>query len=407
MNKNYTILTLSNGLRIACWQKPGCVSYIGMVVNAGSRDEDESHQGLAHFVEHTIFKGTENRNSWQISNRMEAVGGELNAYTSKEETMIYTNSPSGYEGRALDLLSDLIKRSKFPPGEIDMEREVVIEEIKSYLDSPSDSVFDEFEEKAYAYSGLSHNILGTPESVRKLKSEDCRKFIDTFYSPTNMVLYCCSNLSPAMVEKMAEKYFGDMPSKEVPSRRRMPPPMEIFNLTENRESHQANTIIGARTFGRHDERRFALFLLNNYLGGPSLNSRLNRELRDKRGYVYTVESNVSLLSDTGLFTVYFGSDPSTIKKCGKLINKEIDNILQGRLSETTIEKMKRQYCGQLTVSSDHIESRAMALGKSLLYFNELYDIHSTAERIKTVTKNELLEVAELLSPDKCSALSLL
>ncbi len=407
MNQSYRVFTLDNGLRMVCRQTSGMVSYIGAVVNAGSRDEDDAHQGLAHFVEHTIFKGTPNRKGWQIANRMEVVGGELNAYTSKEETMIYTNAPAGYEERALELLGDLIMSSCFPKEEVEREREVVIEEINSYLDSPSDSVYDGFEELAYAGSGLAHNILGSKESVMNLSGDECRSFLDKYYTPGNMVIYCTSPVSPDKLFRLVEKYFSGMNFENPTHHRNLPPAMEQFDEVRNMGNHQANTIVGARVFGRQDQRRFALFLLNNYLGGPCMNSRLNRELREKRGYVYTVESNVSLMSDCGLMLIYYGSDPSVVGKCRRLIGNELDRLAQSCLSPTLFEKIKRQYCGQLLVSSDHRESRAMSLGKSIMYYNEIHDISSTAEKIMGVTAEEFREVASMLTPDKCSALTLI
>ena len=402
----YSLFTLPNGLRVVSRQREGLVSYIGVVVNAGSRDEDSDHEGLAHFVEHTIFKGTDKRRAWQIASRMETVGGELNAYTSKEETMVYTNAPSGYEDRALELLADLVTSSRFPRSEIDKEREVIVEEIYSYLDSPSERVYDEYEELAYKGSGLSHNILGTPESVREIQSQDCRGFLDRFYVPSNMVVYCVTPLDDKEMIRKVEKYFGDLSSIKVEHHRTTPPSLQHFDERRDNGTHQANTIMGVRAFGRNDTRRFALYLLNNYLGGPCMNSCLNRELREKRGYVYAVESNVSLLSDTGLIVIYFGSDPKNVKKCRGLIEKEIDRLCSVRMSDTTFEKVKRQYCGQLLSTSDHIENRAMSLGKSVLYYNRVFDISSTTERIMSVTSEEMREVAEAVFSKGLSTLTL-
>lgn len=403
---NYSLFTLSNGLRVVCRQREGLVSYIGIVVNAGSRDEDLNHEGLAHFVEHTIFKGTDKRRAWQISSRMENVGGELNAYTSKEETMVYTNAPTGNEERALELLADLVSSSRFPNSEIDKEREVIVEEIYSYLDSPSDRVYDEYEELAFKGSGLSHNILGTPESVRKIQSLDCRSFLDNFYQPSNMVAYCVTPLPAKDIIRKVEKFFGHFPGIPVVHNRITPPPMLNFDERRDNGTHQANTIMGVRAFGRTDSRRFALFLLNNYLGGPCMNSLLNRELREKRGYVYTVDSNVSLLSDTGLLIIYFGCDPSNVSKCRRIIEKEINILCSDRMSDKTFEKVKKQYCGQLLTSSDHIENRAMSLGKSVLYYDEVHDIKTTTEKIMAVTSDEMRDVAQLLFAPGLSTLTL-
>lgn len=405
-DNKYNVTTLANGLRIVCHQHPGMVSYIGVVINVGSRDEDGDHEGLAHFVEHTIFKGTDKRRAWQIASRMETVGGELNAYTSKEETMVFANSPAGYEDRALELLADLVTSSRFPEAEIEKECEVIVEEIYSYLDSPAERIYDEFEELAYKGSGLSHNILGTPESVRKMESSDCRNLLDRFYVPSNMVVYCVTPLPAKVILKKVDKYFGALKSMPVSHNRISPPPMTFFDERKDTGTHQANTIMGGRTFGRTDPRRFPLFLLNNYLAGPCMNSRLNRELREKRGMVYTVDSNVSLLSDTGLLIIYFGCDPSNVARCRRLIKKEIENLAGTRISEKTFEKIKNQYCGQLVSSSDHIENRAMSLGKSLLYFDDIHDINTSIEHIKTVTAEEMRSVAELVFTPGLSTLTL-
>lgn len=405
MDKQYTVATLSNGLRAVTARTPGAVSYIGVVVNVGSRDECDRH-GLAHFVEHTLFKGTKKRKSWHISDRMESVGGELNAYTSKEETVVYISVPSGYVTRSLDLLSDLVTESIFPDAELDKERDVVSEEIYSYLDSPADSVYDEFEELIYAGSGLAHNILGTQESLARLSSADCRRFVDTFYTPTDMTVYCVDNGDPHKNMRLIEKYFGNMHFPAPQRERIMPAVPAPFNLTRDRDNHQANTIAGTRIFNRFDPRRFAMFLLNNYLGGPCMNSRLSNELRDKRGLVYTVDSSVSLLTDAGTFMVYFGCDSRNVKKCLQLIDKEIDKVAQSPMSPLKFEKIKRQYCGQLRLTSDNRESTSMSLGKSLLYFDTIHDIASTTAAISEVTAEQFMDAARMLSATPLSVLTL-
>lgn len=400
------IFTLSNGLRAVCRRAAGAVSYIGVAIGSGSRDEDAAHHGLAHFVEHTIFKGTTKRRSWHISNRMEGVGGELNAYTSKEETMIYTNAPAGYADRAIELLADLVADCTFPSDEVEREREVVIEEINSYLDSPGDAVYDDFEELIYAGSGLAHNILGTPDSVRSLTPADCRSFIDRWYTPANMVVYAADPGDPERVARMLERHFGRLHFAATPHSRVLPPVPPQFDEVKNKGGHQAHTIVGMRTFGRRDPRRFALFLLNNYLGGPCMNSRLNQQLREQRGLVYTVDSNVALMSDTGLLSIYFGSDHANVAKCRRLVARELDRLAQSPLSPRRFEGVKEQYCGQLTVSSDHRESSAMALAKSLMYYGEVHTAADTAERVREVTAEQMREVAEMLAAPTRSVLTL-
>lgn len=406
MAEKYNIHILSNGLRLVVWHLPGLVNYFGAIVAAGSRDEAPDKQGLAHFVEHTIFKGTSSRKAWQISNRMECVGGELNAYTSKDETAIYTNAPAGHEERAIELVADLISDSLFPPQELEKEKDVVIEEIHSYEDSPADSVFDEFEELLYEGSGLAHNILGTPESVRNLTSADCRGFIDSFYTPADMTLYAAGPADPDLIVRLVEKYFLPLHFASTPKHRSAPPLRDPFHISRDLGNHQANTIVGATTFGRRDIRRPALLLLNNYLGGPCMNSRLNHELRDKRGYVYTVESSVSMYDDTGALFIYFGCDPANVDKCTRLVHRELDRLAQSPLSATALNAMKRQYCGQLTVTTDHRESRAMALAKSLMYFDRICDVESMIDLIMDVSAEQIREVAEIISPQRCSSLTL-
>lgn len=402
----YHIATLRGGLRVVATRLPGDVSYIGLAVRAGSRNEDNEHEGLAHFVEHTLFKGTRHRKSWHISCRMEQVGGELNAYTTKEETIIYTNAPAGHAERAIELIADLVKYSNFPEAEIEKEREVIIEEIQSYKDSPSESVYDEFEELIYKGSSLAHNILGTPESVRRLTSADARSFIDSLYTPEDMVLYVCDPGDPEKNIRLAEKYFGDL-DYTTSNRSDAPlPPFEPFDEVRDHGNHQANTIVGTRLFSRNDPRRHALCLLNNYLGGPCMNSRLNMELRERRGLVYTVESNVSLLSDTGLILFYFGTDPASVNKCIAIIRKELLKVADSSLSERVFARIRDQYLGQMIVGSDHRESRCMSLAKSMLYYNEIHDIHSVTENIRNVTPEQFREMAQLIITNGLNRLTL-
>ena len=401
------IIELSNGMRVALRQHSGNVTYSGVLVDAGSRDEPESLPGLAHFVEHTLFKGTDRRSSWQISNRMESVGGEINAYTSKENTSVYSVAPAGYEERGVELIADLVANSSFPTAEIDKEREVVVEEINSYLDNPSESVFDSFEEHIYSDSSLAHNILGTPESVRSIKGEDCRRFIKRYYNPSNMVGFIASPDSPERLQKLLEKHWGCLDGKAEKPDRTAPPDLKPFDIVKDEDGHQAHTIIGARMFSRNDPRRFPLMLLNNYLGGPCMNSRLNQQLREKRGLVYTVDSFVSLLSDTGLMAIYFGTDRKSVDRCLKIIRRELDALAQNTLSRSKLDRIKEQYCGQLLVSSDNRESMAMSLAKNLMFYGKMTDVPALAGRLREVTPEEIRSVAELLAPQLCSRITLM
>lgn len=401
-----TITTFSNGVRAVVRRSDSPVSYIGAAVAAGSRDDGEGRDGLAHFVEHTLFKGTRRRSSWHISNRMESIGGELNAYTTKEETLIYTNAPAGYAPRAIELIADLIKNATFPTAEIERERDVIIEEIHSYADSPADAVYDEFDELLYAGSALSHNILGSEKSVKSLTGGDGRAFIDSRYTPANIVLYCVDPGNERRNLRLLECHFGDLSFSENESCRVTPAELPAFRETRDRGHQQANTIIGTRLFARNDPRRHALFLLNNILGGPCMNSRLNHELREKRGLVYTVDSALTLMSDCGSMLIYFGSQPDKVEKCSRIISDEISRLASDRLSPRAFAAARDQYCGQLTVSGDHRENCAMALAKSLLYFGEVHDIAHTAEQIRAVTPDDIRDMAALIASKELSRLTL-
>lgn len=404
---NYMTHVLPNGLRVAICKTDAKVAYIGVAVGSGSRDEGPEHLGLAHFVEHTIFKGTWKRRGPAISARMESVGGELNAYTSKEDTILYTCAPAGYSDRALELLSDIIINSIFPKQEITMEHDVVVEEIKSYLDSPSENVYDEYEERIFAGNALSHNILGTAESVRMISGYECRQFLDRNYTPDNMVVYISAPDDPDKLIKRVDRYFGTMTFSLKRPVRVKPEEVSSFNEIIDNNGFQAHTVYGATTFSRFDERRFALYLLNNYLGGPCMSSRLNSELREKRGLVYTVDSFVSSFSDTGLLSIYMGCDKSNVNKCLKIVRRELDRVAQNQLSPRLLDKIKTQYCGQLLVSTDNRENMAIGMGKSLLYHGRIHDASHTAEQIRAVTASQVREVAELLAADRCSRLTLL
>ena len=389
------ILTLKNGMRVAYRRHEGNVTYAGVLVDAGSRDEPT--EGLAHFVEHTIFKGTARRKSWHISNRMESIGGEINAFTSKENTSVYTIAPIGYEERSIELIADLIANASFPSHELDKEREVIVEEINSYLDNPSESVFDQYEDHIYRGSALDHNILGTPESVRSITGADCRAFMNRFYNPANMVGFIASSADEKRVIRLMEKHWGSLPPGGQKPHRTPPPPISPFDIVKDENGHQAHTMMGSRTFPRTDPRRFPLMLLNHYLGGPCMNSRLNYELREKRGLVYTVDSFVGLLSDTGSFAVYFGTDRAAVGRCLRIVRNELDALAQNTLPPHRLDKIKDQYCGQLLVSSDNRESMAMSLGKNLMFYDKMTDIPALAERLREVTAEEIRSVAEMLT----------
>lgn len=400
------IHTLGNGLRVASEHTEGNVAYIGVLVNAGSRDDEEGLDGLAHFVEHTIFKGTPKRRSWHVSNRMELIGGELNAYTTKEEIMLYTNAPAGFEERAIELLADLITNASFPQAEIDRERSVVLEEIFSYHDNAAFAVFDEFDELFFKGARLAHNILGYEDSVSKISGIDCRNFLIKHFTPANLVMYCSTPTDPQKCLRLIEKYFGSLSRPMTSLDRTRPVSEPSFDISKKRDNHQANVVIGCPIFSQNDPRRFALYLYSNMLGGAAMNSRLNQELRERRGLVYTVESSLSLYSDTGTFQIYFGTETKKIERCTELIRREIEKFATSPLSDRAFARARRQLCGQLLVSGENRENCAMSLAKSLMRHGEIHDNLYSSKMIMETTPSELLEIARLIADTPTSRLAL-
>lgn len=381
------------------------VAWCGLTVNAGSRDEDEGQYGLAHFVEHTIFKGTLHRRSWHILNRMESVGGELNAYTTKEGTMLYSVFPEQHLKRAIDLLADLVQWSVFPQEALDRERDVVLEEAASYRDTPSDAVFDDFEDLLFVGSQLGHNILGVKEDLERLTSEDCMRYLKTLYVPTNMVFFSVGPERPERVFRMVERYFGAMSHSVAERHRSVPPTVAPFKQVIEIGTHQAHTVVGARVPDRNSPLRYALMLLNNILGGPGMNSLLNVELRERRGYVYSVESTLTLLSDCGWISIYLGCDPDDVRSSMRVIDRITNRLSNELLPERRLDAYKRQYCGQLVVAADSAEFLAMNAGRGLLYRGQVATPDETIARIQAVTPEDIAQAAAYLSAEKLSSLT--
>ena len=397
--------TLPNGLAMVHVATMSQVAWCGLAVNAGSRDEDEGQYGLAHFVEHTIFKGTLHRRSWHILNRMESVGGELNAYTTKEGTMLYSVFPEQHLKRAIDLLADLVQWSVFPQEELDRERDVVLEEAASYRDTPSDAVFDDFEDLMFVGSQLGHNILGVKEDLERLTSEDCMRYLKTLYVPTNMVFFSVGPERPERVFSMVERYFGAMSHSVAERHRSVPPTVAPFKQVIEIGTHQAHTVVGARVPDRNSPLRYALMLLNNILGGPGMNSLLNVELRERRGYVYSVESTLTLLSDCGWISIYLGCDPDDVRSSMRVIDRITNRLSNELLPERRLDAYKRQYCGQLVVAADSAEFLAMNAGRGLLYRGQVATPDETIARIQAVTPEDIAQAAAYLSAEKLSSLT--
>lgn len=406
MNGIIEYATLSSGVKVVLDHRAGIVEHCGVAVNAGSRDESPLHHGLAHFVEHTIFKGTRRRKAWHILNCMETVGGELNAYTTKEETMLYSTFPSGNLTRAVDLIADIIINSRFPATEIDREREVVADEIDSYLDIPSEGIFDEYEDLVFAGSSLGHNILGSRESIDTFTSDICREYLDRFYTPGEMVFFYSGPESPAKVCRVAERAFSTLSRHDVPRHRATPDVLPPFDSRRDISSHQAHTLMGARVPGISSPSRYALALLTNILGGPGMNSRLNVALRERRGLVYTIDAGTTLLSDCGLFNIYFGCDHADVTRCRRLVCNILTEIAEKGLTERNLAAAKKQYLGQLAVASTNTEQQALSIARSTLYRGSALTRQQITDNISSVTRDDILSIASHLTPDKISTLTL-
>lgn len=403
--KQYNIHTLSNGLRIIHEPSPSKVAYCGFAVDAGTRDEAENEQGMAHFVEHLIFKGTCKRKAWHILNRMENVGGDLNAYTNKEETVIYSAFLTEHFGRALELLADIVFHSTFPQNEIEKETEVIIDEIQSYEDTPSELIFDDFEDMIFRNHPLGRNILGRPELLKQFRSEDAAAFTSRFYQPSNMVFFVLGNFDFRKIVKQVEKLLADLPLIEVGNHRTPPPLYVPEHLIVHKETHQAHVMIGSRGYNAYDDKRTGLYLLNNILGGPGMNSRLNVSLRERRGLVYTVESNLTSYTDTGAFCIYFGTDPEDVDTCLRLTYKELKRMRDVKMTSSQLMAAKKQLIGQIGVASDNNENNALGMAKVFLHYNKYESSESVFRRIEALTAEGLLEVAnEMFAEEYLSTL---
>ena len=396
-NNIYTYHTLTNGLRLVHRQSKSNVEYCGVAINVGSRDEEVENYGLAHFVEHTIFKGTSHRRSWHIINRMEAVGGELNAYTTKEETMLYSVFPSGNLNRAIDLIADLVTSSQFPAIELDKEREVVADEINSYLDSPSEAIFDDFEDLIFNGSTLGHNILGNTNTIATFTSDVCQQYLARFYTGPNMVFFYMGSERPSKVIKLAERHFASLSNQLAPINRNTPAIVKPFDIKRELGNHQCHTIIGAPIQGMYSEQRYPIALLTNILGGPGMNSLLNISLRERRGLVYTVEASSAMFTDCGAFAVYFGCDHNDLNRCHRLVINQFESLASKALSAKQLEAAKKQYLGQLIVASENREQAAITTGRSMLYHNHVASADEVLERINAITPEQVRQVAESIA----------
>ena len=416
--------TFENGLRLIQIPSPTNVAYCGISIDAGTRDEEEGEEGMAHFCEQMMFKGTQQRKAWHIINRMEAVGGDLNAYTNKEETVVYAAFMKEHFGRAAELIFDIVFHSTYPQHEIDKECEVIVDEIESYNDTPADLIFDRFEDLIYEGHDLGHDILGTAENVRRFKTKDALKFVKRLYRPEKMVFFVMSDLSFEQVKKAVGKILKGMkiqhsqettntqeypaPSTSLATQESAAEPKEAASeesttpspklhpgtFTEERGTHQAHVMIGRAAYGSKDDKRIALYFLNNILGGPGMNSRLNIALREHKGLVYTVESTLTNYTDTSTWAIYFGCDEEDVEKCIKAVRRELDKLMNEPLSERQFQAALKQIKGQIGVACDNFENYTLDMAKAYLHYHKFEGMKDTIEHLQRITPQLLQEVAK-------------
>jgi len=402
---NYNQHIFPNGLRLIHQPTASNVAYCGFAIDAGTRDELSHEHGMAHFVEHLIFKGTRKRKAWHILNRMENVGGDLNAYTNKEETVVYSAFLIEHFARAAELLTDIVFNSVFPQHEILKETEVIIDEIQSYEDNPAELIFDDFEDLIFRNHPLGHNILGDPALLRSFQTENVLAFTRRYYQPSNMIFFVQGNISFSKVVRQLEKLTADIPDFPKSQDRTPPPPYEARQITIKKDTHQAHVMIGNRGYNAYDDKRTALYLLNNILGGPGMNSRLNVTLRERRGLVYNVESNLTSYTDTGAFCIYFGTDPNDVNQCLRIVHKEMKRMRTDKMTGLQLNAAKKQLIGQIGVASDSHENIALGMAKTFLHYNKHESQESVFKRIEALTPEILLEVAnDVFTEDQLSML---
>lgn len=447
----YNTYTLDNGLRIIHLPSDSKVVYCGYQIDAGTRNEEPGEEGLAHFCEHVTFKGTERRKAWHILNCLESVGGDLNAYTNKEGTVYYSAILKEHIARAVDLLTDIVFHSVYPQAEIDKEVEVICDEIESYNDSPAELIYDEFENIIFKGSPLGHNILGTAEQVRSFKTEDALRFTRKLYRPDNAIFFAYGDIDFKKLVKLIRKALADDDSGKVAenaansvgklAEEKLPQISQITQISGDENSitteksvssvksvgpenypsvgkeiagqtivmqkntHQAHVMIGTRAYDVNDSRRMPLYLLNNMLGGPGMNAKLNLALREHNGLVYTVESTMVAYGDTGIWSIYFGCDEHDVKRCLRLVRKELDKFMQKPLSEAQLKVAKKQIKGQVGVACDNRENFALDFGKSFLHYGWEKNVDRLYEQVDEITAEQIQAVAqELFDKDRITTL---
>ncbi len=390
---NFEIFELSNGIRCIHQARNTKIVHVGLMINAGARDESKEKEGLAHFIEHALFKGTKKRKSFHILNRLEAVGAELNAYTTKEETCIYASCLEGDIPRSLDLIKDIVFNSTFPVKELEKEKSVIIEEIQSYQDSPFELVFDDFEERIFKNHSLGNNILGSKESVNRLSQKDIFKFQKDHYFTNQMVISIVGGTSLKRTKKLVEKFFGDVPERRGEIKREVPLIIPEFKERIKLNTNQAHIIVGNTAYSALHPNKRTLVLLNNILGGPTMNNRLSLSLREKKGLAYHTESHYTSYTDSGLISIYVGSDQKNIDKSIHLVNKEIELFKKKKLGVRQVNMAKKQIKGQIALGQESGSNVMLGLGKSLLLYDRVDTLKEVFDAVDKISSEAILETA--------------
>jgi len=396
---------LKNGIRLVHRQQRGGVAHLGVIVYAGSRDENPDQQGLAHFIEHLIFKGTQKRSNFQVLSRLENVGADLNAFTTKEDTSIYASVQSKYYRRAAELLADIVFHSVFADKEIEKEKAVVMDEISSYKDNPAEWIHDEFDELVFKDHPLGKNILGTKEKLKRYTRNDVLRFRDANYLPSRIVITSVADFPMSKAIAVNEKYFSAVVADNSHIQRQPFTSYSPVTAVRRYSRHQAHVVIGNIACHAHDERRFSMALLNNILGGPAMNSRLNITLRERNGIAYNLESNYQPFSDTGLFSIYCGTDENLMPRAIELINKELYKFRKISLSTVGLHTAKQQLKGQLAISLESHQNEMLAMGKNVLVYGRIAPVEEIYRKIDNITSASLLEMAnQVFDPSDLSTL---
>ena len=402
----YDMVRLANGIRVVFHWVPSPITHACMIINAGSRDEPAGQFGLAHFIEHLLFKQTERRNTNQILNRLESVGGDLNAYTTKEYTCIHASFLSSYLSRALDLFEDLFFHSVFPERELDKEKGVILDEMASYQDSPEDAILDDFEDQLFRGHGLGHNILGTAGDLNGLSRQHILDFIQDHYHTDEIVVGISGQYSLRKITALAEKVLGSLPENRASRKRQPPPALPRSRVTLHKRLNQSHQVIGGTAYSIHDDKKTGLLLLNNLLGGMGMSSRLNLSIRERHGIAYTIESHYGPYSDTGLFYIYFGTDDEKVARAQRLVLKELKLLREKKLGVMQLHQAKEKFIGQIALGEENRLNLVISLAKSLLDYDYVQSLEEVFAKIRAVDADQLIEIAnEVFDEDNLSSLS--